>query len=109
MVTMQIKAVAHFYQQHTHMSMCVWRHVYRRMRDIEIQLNHILRGRARAEHGKKNGTIFLLGIPAFDIVSYVTAMTLFSCATHVTYVQHAHCSAAVPKLRQYILLSGTVS
>lgn len=55
---------------------------------------------------KKSGTIFLLGIPAFDIVSYVTAMTLFSCATHVTYVQHAHCSAAVSKLRQYVLLSA---
>lgn len=49
------------------------------------------------------GTIFLLGIPAFDIVSYVTAMTLFSCATRVTYVQHAHCWAAavISKLRQY--------
>lgn len=63
----------------------LWRHVYRRVRDIEIQLNRILRGRARGVAYKKNDTIFLLGIPAFDIVSYVTAMTLFSCATHVTY------------------------
>lgn len=76
-----------------------------RMRDIEIQRNRILRGRARGAAYKKSGTIFLLGIPAFDIVSYVTAMTLFSCATHVTYVQHAHCTAAVSKLRQYVLLS----
>jgi len=78
----------------------------RQMRDIEIQRNRILHGRARGAAYKKSGTIFLLGIPAFDIVSYVTAMTLFSCATHVTYVQHAHYSAAVLKLKQYVLLSA---
>lgn len=91
---------------HVYVDMCAVQH-NGWMRDIEIQRNHILRGRARACGAayKKSGTIFLLDIPAFDIVSYVTAMTLFSCATHVTYVQHAHCRT-VSKLRQYVLLSA---
>lgn len=89
MVAMQIKASAHFYRRqiHTYTTRTRATHVQlANTRYIEIQRNRILRG-----WRTKSGTIFLLGIPAFDIVSYVTAMTLFSCATRVTYVWHARC------------------
>lgn len=95
MVAMQIKAMAHFYryQAQTRLRRHVWdvRHNITGECAILKYSGTAFFAGAHAAY-KKSGTIFLLGIPAFDIVSYVTAMTLFSCATHVTYVQHAHCT-----------------